>query len=139
MTDTKIYSKKSCQKIILKCTMKLLLDTTFNSGNSNIDFKTYIKMILKLNKYDNVSIITHLNNLGRSQIQSLLALANKTIEKYNYSHSSEFIIDDLDFKNIKPKLESIPDESQTLSSDNPITSIISLLEIMKRDNLMVRF
>jgi len=43
MTDTKIYSKKSCQKIILKCTMKLLLDTTFNSGNSNIDFKTYIK------------------------------------------------------------------------------------------------
>lgn len=139
MTDTKIYSKKSCQKIILKCTMKLLLDTTFNSGNSNIDFKTYIKMILKSNNYDNVSIITHLNNLGRSQIQSLLVLANKTIEKYNYSHSSEFIIDDLDFKNIKPKLESILDESQTLSSDNPIASIISLLEIMKRDNLMVRF
>ena len=106
---------------------------------SGCNDKTNKEVLELVNKYDNVSIITHLNNLGRSQIQSLLALANKTIEKYNYSHSSEFIIDDLDFKNIKPKLESIPDESQTLSSDNPITSIISLLEIMKRDNLMVRF
>lgn len=140
--ETKIYSKKSCQKLILKCVMKLLLSNKEPQDNNN--FKQSVEHLLIKNNYNNESIFKHLQSMVTSQIKSCIDLAKKTIEKYNYKREYEIVVDELDFKTskfIKQEIKSysLQNTVKTSSNDNIINSIINLLEQFRRDNLMVRF
>lgn len=142
----KIYSKKSCQKLILKCVMKLLLQDKEPSDNDG--FRNSVKKLLMKNDYNNESLFNHLNSMVTSQIKSCIDFAKKNIEKYNYKREYEIVVDELDFKPSKfikkdslqeIKLSSPKSEPKTPSSDNIVDSILTLLEQFRRDNLMVRF
>ena len=144
--ETKIYSKKSCQKLILKCVMKLLLSNKEPQDNNN--FKQSVEHLLIKNNYNNESIFKHLQSMVTSQIKSCIDLAKKTIEKYHYKYEYEIVVDELDFKvskfikrEVRQELIShFPKNNiKTASNDNIIDSIILLLEQFKKDNLMVRF
>ena len=144
--NTKIYSKKSCQKLILKCIMKLILKNKIPSDNES--FKQSVKKLLISNNYNNDSIIRHLECKVSSQIKSCIDLAKKNIEKYNYKFEYEIVVDELDFNPSKfIKKEQHHDinitrtiiKNEDVLSNNPIDTIISILECFRRDNLMVRF
>lgn len=142
----KIYSKKSCQKLILKCVMKLLLSNKEPQDNNS--FKQAVQKLLIKNDFNNESIFKHLESMVTSQIKSCIDLAKKNIEKYNYKREYEIVVDELDFKAskfIKKEAQQViksyspKNDIKTSSNDNIITSIITLLEQFRRDNLMVRF
>ena len=148
--ETKIYSKKNCQKLILKCVMKLLLSNTEPQDNNS--FKQDVKKLLIKNNYNNESIFIRLQSMVTSQIKSCINLAKKNIEKYNYQYEYEIVVDELDFKaskfikkEIRQEVKSYSPKSDIKTSssdkinDNVIDSIIVLLERFRRDNLMVRF
>lgn len=144
--ETKIYSKKSCQKLILKCAMKLLLSSKEPQDNNS--FKQAVQKLLIKNNYDNESLFKHLESMVTSQIKSCIDLAKKTIKKYNYKREYEIVVDELDFKaskfikrEIRQEIKSSSPKNviKTSSSDNILDSIIVLLEQFRRDNLMVRF
>lgn len=136
--EQKNYSKKSCQKLILKCVMKLILKGC--NLNDNNTFKQSVKKLLITNNYDNESIFKHLESMVTSQIKSCIDFAKKNIEKYNYTKEYEIIVDELDLKSFKSIKKN---EDETLKNDNdksnPINNIISILECFRRDNLMIRF
>lgn len=144
-----VYGKKICQKLILKCMMKLILSNKYKFSINELDnneIKNKIKKLLINYGYDNESIFKHLNTLVSSQIKSCISLAQKTIDKYNYSFEYEIVVDELDFKSSKfikttnsPMYNSNNHEKATNHSENIITNIISLLNGFRRDNLAVRF
>ena len=143
--NIKNYSKKSCQKLILKCVMKLILKNKIPTADT---FKQSVKKLLISNNYNNESVINHLEAMINSQIVSCIDLAKKTITKYNYNYEYEIVVDELDFnpsKLIKKeqcydirKIKPI-NNSKDMSCNNIIDNIISILEGFRRDNLMVRF
>ena len=142
-----VYGKKTCQKLILKCMMKLILFNKFSINElDNNEIKNKIKKLLINYGYDNESIFKHLNMLVSSQIKSCISLAQKTIDKYNYSCEYEIVVDELDFKSSKfikttnsPMYNSNNHEKIANHSENIITNIISLLNSFRKDNLVVRF
>ena len=142
----KIYSKKNCQKLILKCAMKLIL--LDEEPCDNINFKQSVRTLLINNNYDNESLRKHLDSMSASQIKSCIDLAKKTIKKYKYKYEYEIAINELDFKMSKINDEEIitnddsyscKNEIKIASNVNVIESIITTLKDFKRDNLMLKF
>lgn len=148
--NQKIYSKKSCQKLILKAAMKQVLSHSLDETNDINVLKENIKTVLKKNNLKNISLFKHLDLLTKSQLLSCITLAKKTIEKYNYNKSYQIIIDESDFRNMlnakiltnrfnTPLDKTKKLNTQTVCNDNKVMSIINLLERLKEDNLAVRF
>ena len=129
--NTKIYSKKICQKLILKCVMKLILKNKLPSIDT---FKQSVKTMLISNKYDNESIIKHLESMINSQIVSCIDLANKTIEKYKYNYEYEIVVDELDF-NPSKFIKKEPRQSPGFSSIYNVTRRYNLQSYNSRHRL----
>lgn len=128
-----IYSKKDCNRIILKCMMKLILNDNLPNDN-NLIKKSIKNILLKCNIHD-VSIVNYLESITKSQIISFINLAKNNINKYNYQNANDITIDESYFKTVKRSVnKSIKQTSETI-----VDSLILLLECFKKDNLMLRF
>lgn len=144
MNNTSNYSKKSCQRLITKCIMKLILSNNHKFNDIN-KFKQRIINLLKANDYDSECIFNHLNRQSISQINSLIDYAAKLIDKYQYKHEYEILIneDELQISKIKKVIRDIDKEKidiKSISTQKDIkTSIITILEVLKQNNLASQF
>ncbi len=117
MNNTKTYSKKQANTIITNAIMKMIL------MNKNIEKKS-IKQYLMSNNI-NESLITYFDNLKRSQFKSLKDYANKQIQKFNYTHEAEIILDEYNLPNY--------------NNQNTKNEILLTLISFKLDNANIKF
>lgn len=142
MNNSTTYSKKSCQRLITKCIMKLILSNK-HEINDICKFKQRIINLLKQNDYDSECIFNHLNAQSISQINSLIDYANKLITKYQYKREYEILIneDELQLSKIKKVTKTFDKENfKSITTTKDIkSSIITLLEVLKQNNLASQF
>ena len=122
--------------------MKLILSNK-HEINDICKFKQRIINLLKQNDYDSECIFKHLNAQSISQINSLIDYANKLIDKYQYKREYEILVneDELQLYKIKKVTKTFNKESfKSITTTKDIkSSIITLLEVLKQNNLASQF
>lgn len=108
----KNLSKKHCSILFLKAIMYLKL--------KNIEIVNYKQQALTLlhdHNWNDISLITHINNISKSQFKSALIRANKLLQQLNYTSSNDLTIDLTPVASLKP----------ILNQQKLVTEIISIM------------
>lgn len=141
---TKNYSLNDINKLIIKCTMKLILKNQTSINNEN--FKQLIHKLLSSKGYNNSSIMNYLNNMTNSHIENYIDVAKTNIDKYNYKFEYEIVIDTSDYESSKfVKYDTYYNDigrfkkNKTNKSNNLLENIVTILKCFKKDNSMIRF
>lgn len=95
----KNLSKKHCGILFLKAIMYLKLKNV-----EIVNYKQQTLTLLNDHNWNDISLITHINNISKSQFKSALIRANKLLQQLNYTSSSDLIIDLTPIANLKPIL-----------------------------------